>query len=91
MIDAERERRWRDHDDDTRRLQQERDSEKLRRRRLQTFAVKLAKHERICQFVARVDQRIRDGRVEPGALEVARRWTDWAKKHLAENDPIETF
>jgi hypothetical protein len=91
VIDAERERRWRDHDDDIRRLQQERDSETLRRRRLQTFAVKLAKHERICRFVARVDQRIRDGRVEPGALEVARRWTDWAKKHLADNDPIETF
>jgi hypothetical protein len=91
VIDAERERRWRDHDDKTRRRLQERDSEKLRRRRLRTFAAKQARHERICQFVNGVEQRIRDERVELGALEVVRRWTDWARERLAASDPVEAF
>lgn len=55
------------------------------------FAAKQAKHERICQFVDSVEQRIRDGRVDPGALEVARRWMDWARTHLETTDPVDAF
>ena len=91
VIEADRNHRWRHHDDEHRQRQQERDSEKLRRRRLRTSAARWMRHQRVCQFVERVEQRIRAGRIKPETQEIARRWIEWAKTHLEETDPVSAF
>ena len=91
VIKAERNHRWRHHDDERRQLQQQRDSEKLRRRRLRTAAVRWMRHQRVCQFVESVEQRIRGGRIRPDTQEIASRWIEWAKTHLEETDPVNAF
>jgi hypothetical protein len=88
VIEAERNDRWRHHGDERRQRQQERDSETLRRRRLRTSAARWMRHQRICQFVDSVEQRIRDGRSKLDQQEVAKRWVEWAKTHLEESDPV---
>lgn len=90
-IRAERERRWRHYDDERRQRQQVEDSEKLRRRRLRLSAARWGQHQRVSQFVERVEQRILAGRLRPEHHEIAGRWIEWAKRHLAETDPIDAF
>jgi hypothetical protein len=91
VIEAERNHRWRHYDDERRQHQLERDSEKLRRRRLRTSAARWMRHQRICQFVESLEQRIRDGRIKAESQEIAKRWIQWAKPHLEETDPVNTF
>jgi hypothetical protein len=90
-IRAERERRWRHHDDERRQRQQKEDSERLRRRRLRLSAARWGQHQRVSQFVESVEQRILAGRVRPESQELASRWLEWAKTHLAQIDPIDAF
>lgn len=90
-IREERERRWRIHDDDRRQRQQERESERVRLRRLRALAARWARNQRAAQFVATVEQRISDEPLDLQQQEVARRWVDWAKKHLQENDTVNAF
>lgn len=90
-ITAERERRWQQYDDGRRQIQQEQDSERLRRRRLRISAARWGRHQRVCQFLESVEQRILAGRIRPENQELASRWIDWAKTHLAETDPIDAF
>ena len=91
VIEAERNHRWQLHDLERRHLQQERDSEELRRRRLRTAAAQWMRHQRICQFVDDLEQRIRDGRIKPETQDVARRWIEWTKTHLEATDPLSAF
>jgi hypothetical protein len=90
-IRAERERRWRYYDDERRQRQQKQDSERLRRRRLRLSAARWGQHQRVSQFVDSVEQRVLAGRVRPEHQELASRWLEWAKTHLAETDPIDAF
>ena len=90
-LDQERERRWRLHDEKRRRQEQERQSEALRRRRLRVLARRWIQHQRVSQFVANVEQRIRDERLDGETREVATRWVQWAKRHLREGDPVEAL
>jgi len=87
----DRERRWRLHDDERRQRQQERESERVRLRRLRVLATRWARNQRTSHFVATVEQRIGGEGLDPQAQEVARRWVEWAKAHLQENDPVDAF
>jgi hypothetical protein len=87
-IHEERERQWRVHDDECRRREQERDSERLRARRLRTLAARWSRHQRLIAFVAAVEQRVRD--LTDDRRETAMRWLEWANGQLLEVDPIAT-
>ncbi|OFW10385.1 MAG: hypothetical protein A3H96_02220 [Acidobacteria bacterium RIFCSPLOWO2_02_FULL_67_36] len=87
-IHAERQERWLIQDEKNRLAQQQRDSEALRRRRLQTAAVRWARHQRKMDLVSAVGRRIRDEFVNPAEQETAKRWVAWATEQLKAVDPI---
>jgi hypothetical protein len=86
-IHEERERRWRIHDDECRRREQERDSERLRVRRLRTLAARWSRHQRLGSFVAAAQQRV--GELEGEQQEAAMRWLEWATQHLSQVNPVD--
>jgi hypothetical protein len=90
-IRQEREQRWRIHDDERRRRQQERDSEQLRIRRLRSLAVRWARHQRLSEFVAAVEQRARTGQFVAQKEDVAGRLIERAKNYLRERDAVDAF
>jgi hypothetical protein len=85
-IHLDRQQRWRIHDDECRRREQERDSERLRVRRLRTLAARWSRHQRLVAFVAAVQQRVHD--LNDDGQHLAIRWIEWANKHLIHVDPI---
>jgi len=87
-LHAERQERWAIQDEKNRVAQQQRDSERLRRRRLRTAAVRWARHQRNVDFVNAVERRLRDGLVGPEQQENAERWLLWASERLKAVDPI---
>ena len=80
---AERQARWRVEDEKNRLEEQQRDSEGLRRRRLQTAAVRWARHQRRVDLVNAVERRVRDGSMSPAERENAERWVAWATEQTA--------
>jgi hypothetical protein len=90
-IHEERERRWRIHDHERRLRDQVRHSEELRRRRLRVLASRWVQHRRLSEFVAGVDRRILEGKLEGEPREAAIRWVEWAKANLTKTDPIDAL
>lgn len=86
-IHAEKQARWRVHDEKARHAQQVRDSEELRRRRLASAAVRWARHQRRVAFVNAVETRIRDGSLHAERTS-AEQWLAWAAEFLKASDPI---
>jgi hypothetical protein len=87
--DEERERRWRAQDDERRLRDQQALTEQLRRRRLRTLASQWARHGRVSEFVALVERRIDEERLEGERRESATRWVEWARAEIAKTDPVE--
>lgn len=87
-VHAERQERWLIQDEKNRLVQQQRDSDTLRRRRLRTAAILWAKHQRKVEFVNAVERRIREGPVDPEQRQNAERWLAWASEQLRAADPI---
>lgn len=86
---AERQERWVIQDEKNRLVQQQRDSETLRRRRLRTAAVRWIRHQRNVEFVDAVKNRLHaEGSVGPEERENAKRWLSWASDRLKAVDPI---
>ena len=90
-IYEERERRWRIHDEEHRRRQQQRESDRAAIRHLHLLAARWRRNERISQFVTAVEQCIANGRFAPEVLDVASRRLEWAKNQLHQQDQIEAF
>ena len=88
-IHAERQARWRVQDEKNRLEQQQRDSEALRRRHLQTAAVRWARHQRRVDLLNAVERRVRDGSsISLAERETAERWLAWATEQVKAVDPI---
>lgn len=85
----ERQRRWLMHDEERRRRVQQKHSEELRQRRMWTLAGRWARHRRLSDFIASVEQRMDDRRHEVETRELMVRWVDWAQRRLRESDPIQ--
>lgn len=88
-LHVERQARWSIQDEKNRLLQQQRDSDALRRRRLRTAAVRWARHQRKVEFMNAVERRLRDGSVSPDERKNAERWLAWAARMLQVSDPID--
>lgn len=84
VVRAERQARWEVRDQEQRLVQQARDSEALRRRRLATAVARWSRHQRRIAFVQSVEARIRDGSVDARAEQ----WLEWATDFLKATDPI---
>lgn len=87
---AQREARWRVHDQESRHLQQLRDAEKIRRRRLASAVVRWTQHQRRLAFVESVEERLLDGPLDIERTS-ADRWLEWATEFLKASDPIGEF
>lgn len=85
-IHQDRERRWRIHDDERRQREQERDSERLRTRRLRTFAARWSRHQRLASFVVAVQEHARS--LDADGQQNALRWVEWATSHLVKAEPV---
>jgi hypothetical protein len=98
-LDAKRERAirqareasWDLHDQERRRREQVRHTERLRGRHLRTLAAQWVRQERLRHFLAAVDQRLQDGQLDPLTHEAATQQLVWAGQQLQHTDPVSAF
>jgi hypothetical protein len=90
-IYEERKHRWHIHDEEHRRRQQQRDSDRAAIRRLHVLAARWRRNERVSQFVTAMEQCIGNGRLAPEVLDVATRRLEWAKNQLQQQDQVAAF